>query len=232
MGLDELLNEASGAQNSQRRIGVPQVQMTSSSMGMSPVAAAQTLSPTQMSSQVHSAQPLLVTQMAQLTSVKQMVVMRQTMQSGQTGQYDPSAQPILPLLMTQSPDASAQATSQVQTGGQGSGGTQQDIMSENRQLHEENQKLLVEKQNLLADKQKSLAENQKLLADNSLLKLGNEYFMKRIQELKLKVDELKLKLKGQVCLLAGRFYIYMVVMKCFIYIWLWRILYILDYLCL
>ena len=98
-------------------------------------------------------------------------------------------------------------------------------MSENRRLHEENQKLL-------ADNQKLLAENQKLLVETYFLNVGNGAFIKRIQELKLKVDELKLKLKGQVSLLDGRFYIYMVVMKCLIYIWLWRILYILDYLCL
>jgi len=232
-GLDEFLSDAAGdLLNSPDVTGVPQVQMASTS-------------PTQNSSQVPSAQPLLTTQMGsmgqmvqlssmkqmdamgqmvQLSSTKQMVAMGQmvqtasTMQSGQTGHYDPSAQPILPLLMMQSTDASVLAASQVQTGGQASGATRQDILSENRQLHDENQKLLLEK--------------QKLLTENSLLKLGNQYLIKRIQELKLKVDELKLKLKGQVCLLAGRFYIYMVVMKCFIYIWFWRILYILDYLCL
>ena len=213
VGLDELLNEASGAQ---------------------------TLSPTQMSSQVPSAQPLLTTQMGpmgqmvqlssmkqmdamgqmvQLSSTKQMVAMGQmvqtasTMQSGQTGQYDPSTQPITTLLMMQSPDASDQAASHVQTGGQASGGTQQDVLSENRRLHEENQKLL-------AENQKLLAENQKLLVENYFLNVGNGAFIKRVQEPKLKVQELKLKVKGQVCLHDEMSYLYMDVMKCLLSIWL------------
>ncbi len=196
--------------------------LTAQSAQSDQATSAQTISPTQMSSQFASGQPLLVTQMAQMTSVKQMaqmtsvkqmVVMNQTMQSGQIGQYDPSAQPILPLLMTQSPDASAQATSHVQTGGQASGGTQQDVLSENRRLHEENQKLL-------AENQKLLAENQKLLVENYFLNVGNGAFIKRVQELKLKVQELKLKVKGQVCLHDEMSYIYMDVMKCLLSIWL------------
>ena len=82
-------------------------------------------------------------------------------------------------------------------------------MSENRRLHE---------------------ENQKLRAENNLLKAGKDYFMKRTQELKLKLKELRLKLKRHVCLLDELSYIYMVVMKCLISIWLPRIVYILDYL--
>ncbi len=89
------------------------------------------------------------------------------------------------VQMMQSPHApvlaaqSAQAASQLQTGGQASGGTHQDatdpkeadVVSENRRL---------------------LEENQKLLAENSLLKVGNDFFMKWTQELTLKLKELKL----------------------------------------
>ena len=93
-GLDELLHLAPGAQlNSPDGTEVPQVQMGSTSMGMSPVAtvqyvaSAQTLSPTQSYSQIVSAQSLLMTQMVsigkvvQLTSMGQMCAMGQIVQS-------------------------------------------------------------------------------------------------------------------------------------------------------
>ena len=48
------------------------------------------------------------------------------------------------------------------------------------------------------------------MAENSILKVGNKYFMERVQEPKL-------KLKGQVRLHDEMSYIYMVVMKCLIY---------------
>ena len=95
----------------------------------------------------------------------------------------PSAQPLLPLLMMQSPHASAPAASQVQTGGNQqdtADRTEADVLIENWRLR---------------------VENQKLLAENGLLKWGNGAFIKRVQVLKLKVKELKLKLKGKVCLL-------------------------------
>jgi len=184
----------------------------------------------QTNSQVASAQPLLTTQMVsmgkvvQLTSMKQMGAMGQivqsasktqvismgqmvqtasTTQSGQTGQYDPSAQPILPLLMMQSPQASAQAASQVQTGGSqqdAADRTEADVMIENWRLRGENQRLL-------ADNQKLVVENQKSLVANCFLNAGNAVFIKRIKVLKLKVKELRLKLKGKVCILDEMSYI-------------------------
>ena len=203
-GLDELLHLMPGA-NLNVTDGTGMLQVQTDQMA--------SISPTQMSSQVPSAQPLLTTQMGSMGQMVQLSSTKQMVQTGLIPQYDQSAQPILPLLMMQSPDASAQATSQVQTGGQASGGTQQDIMSENRRLHEENQKLL-------ADNQKLLAENQKLLVENYFLNVGNGAFIKRVQELKLKVQELKLKVKGQVCLHDEMSYIYMDVMKCLLSIWL------------
>ena len=242
-GLDEFLTDVAGnLLNSPDGTGVPQVQMPSTSMAMSPVATAQYNPSAQMplmiqtNSQVASAQSLLTTQMVamgnvvQVTSMKQMGAMGQivqsasktqvvsmgqmvqtasTTQSGQTGQYDPSAQPILPLLMMQSPNASVLAASQFQTGGYASGGTNQDILSENRQLHEENHKLREENQKLCEENQNVVAENQTVVAENSILKKANQNYMK-------KIHQLELKLKGQVCLHDEMSYIYMVVRKCLI----------------
>ena len=220
-GLDELLHLMPGA-NLNVTDGTGMLQVQTDQMA--------SISPTQMSSQVPSAQPLLTTQtgsmgqMVQLTSIKQMDVMGQTVKSaskmqmvsiGESGQIDmanqyaSSAQPLLPLLMMQSPNASVLAASQFQTGGYASGGTNQDILSENRQLHEENHKLREENQKLCEENQNVVAENQTVVAENSILKKANQNYMK-------KIHQLELKLKGQVCLHDEMSYIYMVVRKCLI----------------
>jgi len=189
------------------------------------------ISPTQMNSQLPSAQPLLTTQMVQMTSIKQMDVTGQTVKSaskmqmisiGESGQIDlanqyaSSALPMLPLLMMQSPNASARAASQVQTVGtqqDAADRSEADVLLENWRLRGENQRLREENQKLREENLNVQAENQTVSAENSILKSGNRRLMKKNQDLEL-------KLQGQVCLHDDMSYIYMVVMICLISIWL------------